>query len=59
MIAVTNLATSIIQTMALLVQQQGTIGDQEVLLHNLDAQAQVTLNMILHLDVITGQDCGT
>jgi hypothetical protein len=45
--------------MGLLVHSQENIGDQEVLLHNLDVLALVMLNMILHLDAIFGLDCGT
>ena len=54
-----NLATSTIQTMASLVERQVDIGDQEVNLLNRGAPVLDMLNMILHLDVITGQDFGT
>ncbi len=54
-----NLAISTIQTMVSLVERQVDIGDQEVHLLNRGAPALVMLNMILHLDVITGQDFGT
>jgi hypothetical protein len=54
-----SLVISTIQIMASLVERQVTIGDQEVRSHNRVAQAQVMVNMILHLDVISGLDCGT